>query len=78
MHNEMLEVCQCGHLKDYHSPTYSMIRPAICNACAQEAEYDGKHDGWFCYHAFKRDNLRYLEQVEEDRRINKVLFGMDE
>ena len=75
MHNEMLEVCQCGHLKDYHAPTYSKISTAICNACAQEAEY-GKHDGWFCYHSFKRDNLRYLEQLVEERSINKVLFGM--
>jgi len=64
-----MEICMCGH--QYKDHCINSVNKVFCVGCA-EPIYKISKDDWnlkkkalkfYWVHTYKRDNLRYLEQV---------------
>jgi len=61
----MEEICICGHeINEHHDGSISNI--PVCNLCRELNMGIGEDD---CYHEFKLDNLRCIEQEAKRRNL---------
>ena len=57
--------CVCGHPKSEHDMTVILINDDnYCNACSLIGGRDLRGMS-LCFHKYKPDNLKYLEQLNE-------------